>query len=425
MPQGVPQNGARARPVVQTSRFLLFAGLGAVVPCLFYYMPDFLGALTGPTGTNSTLASVIAAVVAAFALRKISVYHDVSAVRYLLPTFATTFGIAAAVLLVARLQQSNAILILGFGGSLLTAMALLIGSHDADDDEYHLIPGGRVERLFDLPTLRHSLLETPLAPRKAGVALVADLHHDLSPAWEHAIASAALGGTPVYHYKQVWEGATGRVQIEHLSENLFGSLLPSVAYMRIKRAVDIVSCVILIPLLIVPLLVVAVLIRLDSPGPALFRQTRIGFRGVPFDIYKFRTMRVASPGGDARATAMTQARDERITRLGAFLRRSRIDELPQMLNILSGDMSWIGPRPEAHALAEWYQAEIPFYAYRHIVRPGITGWAQVNQGHVTGLDDVDAKLQYDFYYIKYFSSWIDMLIAMRSIIVLITGHGAR
>lgn len=200
------------------------------------------------------------------------------------------------------------------------------------------------------------------------------------------------------------------------------------SFMRLKRLFDIALVLVLLPLLIVPLLVVALLVRLDSPGPVLFRQERVGFRGRPFNVCKFRTMRCEELSMDAeeqRAQAMTGENDPRITRLGAFLRRTRIDELPQMLNILLGHMSWIGPRPEALALGIWYQKEIPFYDYRHIVRPGITGWAQVNQGHVTELEDIDHKLQYDFYYIKNFSYWLDFLILMRTAQVVFTGHGAR
>ena len=123
--------------------------------------------------------------------------------------------------------------------------------------------------------------------------------------------------------------------------------------------------------------------------------------------------------------AMTRAEDDRITRFGKLLRRSRIDELPQTINILRGEMSWIGPRPEAIVLSEWYNRELAFYSYRHIVRPGITGWAQVNQGHVVRVDDVQEKLQYDFYYIKNFSFWLDLLIVMRTFITVFTGFGAR
>ncbi|HTG37985.1 sugar transferase, partial [Sphingomonas sp.] len=114
-----------------------------------------------------------------------------------------------------------------------------------------------------------------------------------------------------------------------------------------------------------------------------------------------------------------------VTRIGRFLRQSRIDELPQLINVLKGEMSWIGPRPEASVLSQWYESKIPFYRYRHIVRPGITGWAQVHQGHVANVDEVTEKLHYDFYYIKQFSLWIDLIIVGRTIRTMMTGFGAR
>jgi lipopolysaccharide/colanic/teichoic acid biosynthesis glycosyltransferase len=128
---------------------------------------------------------------------------------------------------------------------------------------------------------------------------------------------------------------------------------------------------------------------------------------------------------DERRAAMTGEDDERITRVGAVLRRTRIDELPQILNILRGEMSWIGPRPEAEILSIWYTNELPFYRYRHVVKPGISGWAQVNQGHVSDVDEVHRKLQYDFYYIKYFSPWLDLLILFRTVKTMLTGFGSR
>ena len=122
---------------------------------------------------------------------------------------------------------------------------------------------------------------------------------------------------------------------------------------------------------------------------------------------------------------MTKDGDARITRFGRILRRTRLDELPQLFNILRGDMSLIGPRPEAVALSEWYETQIPFYHYRHIIKPGLTGWAQVNQGHVTDVNDVREKLNLDFYYVKNYSIWLDILIALRTIAIVFTGTGAR
>jgi lipopolysaccharide/colanic/teichoic acid biosynthesis glycosyltransferase len=144
-------------------------------------------------------------------------------------------------------------------------------------------------------------------------------------------------------------------------------------------------------------------------------------------MIKFRTMRAESAPADAdpRLAAITGTGDARVTRVGRFLRRYRLDELPQAINVLSGEMSWIGPRPEAIPLSAWYESELPFYRYRHIVRPGITGWAQLKQGHVADVDEVLEKLHYDFYYIKNFSFWLDLLILAGTIRVVATGHGAR
>jgi lipopolysaccharide/colanic/teichoic acid biosynthesis glycosyltransferase len=128
---------------------------------------------------------------------------------------------------------------------------------------------------------------------------------------------------------------------------------------------------------------------------------------------------------DARAAAMTGDLDPRVTPVGALLRRTRIDELPQVFNILRAEMSWIGPRPEAEVLSHWYVGELPFYRYRHVVKPGISGWAQTNQGHVAEVGEVHRKLQYDFYYIKYFSPWLDVLILFKTARTMLNGFGAR
>jgi lipopolysaccharide/colanic/teichoic acid biosynthesis glycosyltransferase len=173
---------------------------------------------------------------------------------------------------------------------------------------------------------------------------------------------------------------------------------------------------------------IALAIKLDGPGPVLFLQERLGYRGETFTMVKFRTMRgrdVAADTDAMRDDAITRDGDDRITRIGRILRKTRLDELPQVWNILMGDMSWIGPRPEARALADWYEQEIPFYSYRHIVRPGITGWAQVNQGHVADIDAVSTKLRLDFYYVKNLSLWLDILIGLKTLRVIVGGFGAK
>jgi lipopolysaccharide/colanic/teichoic acid biosynthesis glycosyltransferase len=216
------------------------------------------------------------------------------------------------------------------------------------------------------------------------------------------------------------------VQIQHLSENSFGSLAPARAYMAVKHLGDFLFAAVLLPLALPAMLACATAIRIGDGRPVLFRQKRVGRGGREFTVYKFRTMRlVGDLDPNDRRAAMTGEDDVRITRLGGFLRRARLDELPQLWNIIRGEMSFIGPRPEAQILSSWYTKEIPFYRYRHVVRPGISGWAQVNQGHVAEVEEVHRKLQYDFFYVKYFSPWLDVLILFKTVKTMLSGFGAR
>jgi len=409
--------------VVQVLACVVF---GTLLPPLLYF-GGRLVAFENPTFQNSVIASIVALVAGIFFARRVNIYPGVKQLGAILPTFIASFGAVALAILAFRFEYSNQVLLLNFVASVVVYIGVMSLATKADRSIFYAVPGGRIRRLANVGLIVQEL-ETPALPAHEGAIIVADLHADLDDSWERLLANAALEGVPVFHFKQVYEAATGKVWVEHLSENSFGSLLPNMTFMRLKRMFDVAVVLVLLPVLIVPLAVVAVLVKLDSPGPALFRQERVGFRGRPFKVTKFRTMRCEDPADcleERRAKAMTGENDPRITKLGAFLRRTRIDELPQMFNILMGHMSWIGPRPEALELGNWYQKEIPFYDYRHIVRPGITGWAQVNQGHVTELEDIDHKLQYDFYYIKNFSYWLDFLILMRTAKVVLTGHGAK
>ena len=163
---------------------------------------------------------------------------------------------------------------------------------------------------------------------------------------------------------------------------------------------------------------IALAVWIDDRGPVLFRQTRIGKNRVPFRLFKFRTMR-PNDGKDA----YTKVGDLRITRIGKFLRASRLDELPQMLNVLLGDMSLIGPRAEWDKLVDRYEVEIPCYHFRHLVKPGITGWAQVNYPYGANLEDTIRKLEYDLYYIRHFSFLIDAAIVLKTIHIMLFGKG--
>src|SRR5262249_38406292 len=224
--------------------------------------------------------------------------------------------------------------------------------------------------------------------------------------------------------KQFNEMATGRVAMDHLWENTIGATVPSLIYPQFKRALDVVGCLLILPFVAATLTVCAILIKRETRGPVLYRQQRTGYGGKPFTIFKLRTM-VHSGSLLCGQPAYTLKEDPRITRVGRVLRKYRLDELPQIVNILRGEMSWIGPRPEAMTLAEWYERDVAFYIYRHIVRPGISGWAQVNQGNVAAVDAAREKLEYDFFYIKHFSFLLDVVIFVKTLRTLFTGFGAR
>jgi exopolysaccharide biosynthesis polyprenyl glycosylphosphotransferase len=177
-------------------------------------------------------------------------------------------------------------------------------------------------------------------------------------------------------------------------------------------------------LLVLPLLpLMALAVKLTSPGPVLYRQKRVGRYGVLFDCYKFRTMRA-----DAEAEAgPTWAGDDdpRTTLVGRVLRRTRLDEIPQLWNVLRGDMGFVGPRPERPEFVEWLSREIPYYHLRHIIRPGLTGWAQVRYQYGASLEESKEKLRYDLYYIKNISLSLDLLIVLHTVKIVLLGRGSR
>ncbi|MBS0446949.1 MAG: TIGR03013 family PEP-CTERM/XrtA system glycosyltransferase [Proteobacteria bacterium] len=190
-----------------------------------------------------------------------------------------------------------------------------------------------------------------------------------------------------------------------------------------KRVFDIL-CAGLLLLLAAPLMLLTVLlIKLESPGPALYRQTRTGRNNVPFDVIKFRSMRAdAEKDGKPQWAAVG---DSRVTRVGNVMRKYRIDELPQLFNVLKGEMSLVGPRPERPFFVEQLTESIPYYAVRHSVKPGVTGWAQVRYHYGSTLEDSQEKLQYDLYYVKNHTLFLDLVILFETVAVVLTGKGAR
>lgn len=413
------------RPFLSRVRFQLGGALavGVLLPLVLRWPINSLHLefVTSAMMMPSLLASGLA-ITAGYALvRQFIAYPGVQATAYILPSLVASFAAVALLLFFFRIDYSRYTIL----SSLVLSVAWLYFAFFLRNRRavpvLAIVPDGNHRGLTTIQGARWRPLSTPDASLKGTDAVVADLDSDLPEAWERFIAKCTLAGIPVYHVRSVIESLTGRVRVEHLSENSFGTVLPSNLYLRAKRAGDVALAIVLLPVALVLLALAALAIRIESKGPAIFTQPRMGFRGRVFTVYKLRSMQVDVPG-DRHFTADN---DPRITKVGRFIRKYRIDEVPQILNILLGDMSWIGPRPEAIQLAEWYARDIPFYIYRHAVRPGISGWAQVSQGNVAEVDAATVKLEYDFYYIKNFSPWLDFLILLKTIRTILTGFGSK
>jgi sugar transferase (PEP-CTERM system associated) len=186
----------------------------------------------------------------------------------------------------------------------------------------------------------------------------------------------------------------------------------------VSMLVSLIGLVMCLPF--IPFLILAV--RLTSPGPIFFRQTRVGLRGRPFTVIKFRTMR---QDAEAKGAVWATKNDPRVTSLGRFMRKTRLDEIPQLWNVLRGDMGFVGPRPERPEFVQWLSSEIPFYELRHIIRPGITGWAQVRYQYGATLEETKQKLEYDLYYVKHLSIGLDLLIMFETVKTIILRRGAQ
>ena len=234
-----------------------------------------------------------------------------------------------------------------------------------------------------------------------------------------------LSGVLIEDATSLLERLYGKLPLEGLNPSalIFSDGFNVKASQQIVRrlvsiTVSFVALIICLPFL--PFIILAV--RLSSRGPIFFRQTRVGLRGRPFTVYKFRTMR---QDAEAAGAVWATKDDPRVTKLGKFMRKTRVDEIPQLWNVLRGEMAFVGPRPERPEFVRWLSNEIPFYELRHIIRPGITGWAQVRFRYGASLEETKQKLEYDLYYVKHLSLGLDLLIMFETIKTIILRRGAQ
>ena len=343
-----------------------------------------------------------------------------------------TLGITSLALIATRIYFSRSLL--GWSMTLFLAGALahravrrrrpwveslvLVTAEKGLVDDLRNAPHADVISVLDPST------EVRIEPLGEGVVLGVDLKSVLSDRMAQYVSSCTLAGFDVRPLSEVYEMHTGRMPVVSLAEGweLSAPVLRTAPYLPGKRLFDAAAVLATAPLTLVLAAVLAAVIRLSSSGPVIFRQTRVGRGGAVFTQYKFRSM---WEGSERQGPTFTQERDVRVVPFGRLMRRFRLDELPQLWNVMKGDLSLVGPRPEQVNFVRRFDRKIPFYSHRHLIRPGITGWAQVNYGYADGDADTVEKLTYDLYYLKHMSPWLDLEILGRSCWTVLSGFGAR
>ncbi|WP_244613168.1 exopolysaccharide biosynthesis polyprenyl glycosylphosphotransferase [Modicisalibacter radicis] len=395
--------------------------IAVVIPAILIWGWGFWEGASVERWPEAGLAS-LSYLVAALAVQRLSRLPEARAVVLIVPGLMLCYALAVAGLFVFRVDFDGLFVLTSFAMACAGGFMTFYLLARAERPVIAIVPFGRAMTLCQQPGAGWCLLEVPSLDRMRVDAVVADTQADLSDAWQRFLGECTIHRIPVYTPSRALELLSGKVALGQLSDEVrHGSLTPHEGYEVVKRGLDILAVVAIMPLALPLMAVTSLAIRLDSPGPALFRQPRMGLCCRRFTVYKFRSMYI-----DRTGRGFTEAgEDPRVTRVGKVIRKYRLDELPQLFNVLKGDMSLIGPRPESMELTEWYGKDVPYFHYRHVVRPGISGWAQVMQGYAADVDGMIEKLEYDFYYIKHVSLWLDLLIVLRTIKTLLTGSGSR
>ncbi len=395
--------------------------IAVLAPALLMWGWGFWEGLGFERWLGIALAS-LSYLVAGLAVKRLSRLPAVRGVIMIVPGLAICYALAAAGLTILSIDFDGLFVLASLAVACAGGVVSLYVLAQAERPLIAIVPFGSAIALCQQPGAGWCLLDVPNLDRVRVDAVVADAKADLSDAWQRFLAECTIHRIPVYTPSRAIELLNGKVALDQLSDEVrHGSLTPHEGYEVVKRGLDILSVLAIMPLVLPLMAITSLAIRLDSPGPAIFKQRRMGLCCRQFTVYKFRSMYI-----DRVGRGFTEAgEDPRVTRVGKVIRKYRLDELPQLFNVLKGDMSLIGPRPESMELTEWYGKDVPYFHYRHVVRPGISGWAQVMQGYAADIDGMIEKLEYDFYYIKHVSFWLDFLIVLRTLKTLLTGFGSR
>ncbi|MBV7433503.1 sugar transferase [Cardiobacteriaceae bacterium TAE3-ERU3] len=390
------------------------------IPTLFFWQYSFGTYFILTDIVVSTIAGLCLLICVLFTLRNFYRFPGIISSVYILPVILFWSALIVLVIKLTSVPYSFYYILMVSFLLLIYCFILHIIRRHLEHYRFAYIPVGRAIDMPDqVPEVEWVKMSEPQLDAQVS-AIVTDLHSfDLTDEWQRFIADQTLQGMPVYHYRNIRESLTGRVRIRHIYENELGSLLPSPSYTAFKYCFDVFFILLSLPIVLPIFLIVMLLIKLDDGGSIFYVQPRIGHRGKIIQVIKFRSMKELSD------EVVTTTNDERITRVGRFIRKIRIDELPQFYNVIKGEMSLIGPRAEFLNFARDLEKTVPFFNYRHIVKPGISGWAQVNQGYATGTEETKIKIEYDFFYIKHFSFSLDLLIFFKTIQTMLTGFGAR
>lgn len=243
--------------------------------------------------------------------------------------------------------------------------------------------------------------------------------------WVDALLQCRIQGRRVYDAAGFCERVLRRIPVAHLSASSLAfsdELTLSPARRFLKRAFDVLMALVLLWQSLPTMILIAIAIKLDSKGPVLYKQERVGLNGKRYWLYKFRSMRTDAEKDGA---VWARANDDRVTRVGRIIRKTRMDELPQVINVLRGDMSFVGPRPERPVFVEQLKQQIPFYGLREAVKPGLTGWAQIRYPYGASVEDARNKLEFDLYYVKNGSLFLDLAIIFHTVRHVLLGRGAR
>lgn len=332
---------------------------------------------------------------------------------------ALLFGAYALAIIGGRLFFSRALLVSTLAETLVLTQALVIFRHRFMPTRVAIVAPLAGESWASVTSA--AVVSDPATDLRKFDILLVSLVDQVSSEWARALARAMLAGCKVRHVGEYLEELRGAVVLEHFEvEHVAAEGISS--YRTLKRLLDLALVVFILPVAVPIIALSAVAIFATSSGSIFFLQDRVGLGGQPFKMWKLRTMRPEEPGTELRPTTPG---DRRVTPIGRLLRRFRLDELPQIWNVLRGEMSLIGPRPEAVPLHTEYLERLPNYAYRYLVRPGITGWAQVSAPPSATAEEARRKLTYDLYYVKRFSLALDLQIVLRTFWIITSGSGVR